>query len=189
MSLIRTGLALDDGQAQVINTTATVNGVAITSTPAQAMKHTHIPLTADGSAVRMASSPVAAATTQTIRADGTLTGSYVSATTVLDLANYNTVAIRAAVGTAQAGKVANLKFQWSFDNTNFSDEPANVEGAVSGTEIPYTPYSRRVDLAMDTAGASYIERLNRMARYLRVQAKSDGVTTGTLAITASRFNN
>lgn len=132
-------------------------------------------------------------TSQTIRSDSTLTSSYVASDAV-DLQNFNSLAITARVGTTQATKVANLKFQWSHDGSIWTDEPVKITGSITGTpeggnhEQHFTIPSNVIDIAMDTVNNGFVARFARTARFFRVLAKSDAVTTGTLSVVATRFN-
>lgn len=121
----------------------------------------------------------------TLRADSTLTGSYVASSS-LDLGSYTSTEIFLTVGTAQAATTCSLKPQWSEDDTNYFDEQYEVAGTASGTEQPFIPYSRRVDIPISATGNVYCCRFNRMGRYFRVAVKSSGVTTGTVGITGHK---
>lgn len=184
MSVHKNCLVLADGEVQF--TTLATN-------PAKNRKDTQIPLTADGSAVRVSTAAGAFASTTTSRASSTLTGSPVTSTAV-DLAGYNSASVEYRVTLAQAGQTALITAQWSNDNVNFWDEPIIITITSSGSDAAgtlagTTPYpSKVVSLALDTL-RSKGERFNREARYLRFSALAGGVTTATLAIFVTPLNN
>lgn len=127
----------------------------------------------------------------TIRSDAVLTNAYVPSSTV-DLTTYDSVIVHVIVGTAQASKVCNTKFQWSLDGTNFADETVDTATASTagtpGTQ-PYSPYIRVIDIPMDTAGYTYVMRARRMGVAFRVAVKSDATTTGTISIKVIKASN
>lgn len=139
-------------------------------------------------------------TATVLRADATLTGSYVAYPTTfvspntlavggLDLLSYDSCTVAIIIGTAQAGKTCNVKFLWSMDNITFIPEKVLVAGTAATGDQPLTPYDKRVDVPMDSNTVHYIERVKRLARYLQVEVKSDVVTTGTVSIVAVPATN
>lgn len=129
---------------------------------------------------------------EVIRPSAVLSGTYVSSNPV-DLENHNSVVIEVEATVAQAATTVNLKFQWGIRDVTgtiqWTDETALADSAVSGTELPQTPYSRRVDLSIASTGIIYKERFNRLARFFRIQAKSSGVTTGKIEVRAQNILN
>ena len=124
---------------------------------------------------------------KTIFSLGTLTASYQFSQS-LDLLSYDSVNLYVTIGTTEA-VTANLKFQWSQDDVTWMDETTLTATASAGTEQPYTPYSKRIDLSMATAGAVYTTRSQRLAKYFRVALKSSGTTTGTIQVAAAKSKN
>lgn len=126
-----------------------------------------------------------------LRTDDTLTGSYVASTEV-PMSTYDSLIVHIVVGTAQAGKVCNVKIQSTLDGTNWADECVDTAAASSagtpGTQ-PYDPYIRVINVPMDTAGYRYPMRIRRMGSSMRLAVKSDGVTTGTISIQAGKASN
>lgn len=186
MSNIRTALALADGVKQVV-TDDTAPASALTN------QQTYVPLTADGTAVRVTTTGGGSSSTTTSRTAAVLTGSYVTSTAV-DLAGANGASVRYTVATATPSDVASVKPQWSNDGTNYWDEPVSVALGTSGTDVlgtlsvTYNYASRVLQIAMDT-NRSLGERFNREARYIRFAAKGGGSTTATLAIFVTPINN
>ena len=123
-----------------------------------------------------------------LRADAVLTTAYVASSSV-DLKSYDSVSVRVAVGAvADAARTGNIKFQWSIDDLTWNDEPINVNGTPSGTELHQTPYSRVIDLNL-ASGRMYIERFERLMRYFRVSVKSDAATAATVLIESFKLSN
>lgn len=184
MSVQKVAIVLDDGVAQFTTTS---------SDPQSSRRDTQIPLTEDGSAVRVSSGGGAFVSTQTSRAAATLTASYVTSTSI-DLSGFNSASVEYRVVIAQAGQTANVKAQWSNDDTNYWDEPIWFNPTQAGTdagnslEVSSAMSDRVVNIALDNA-RSVGERFYREARYLRFSAKAGGVTTATLAIFVTPLNN
>jgi hypothetical protein len=129
----------------------------------------------------------------TLLATTTLTASY-QFTTSVDLQSYDSLAVETTVTLVQTGKTANIRIQWSHDDTNWTSyETVDASSAVSANDQPVVPYIKRIDLSMDSAASTYIgsdmRRLQRKARFVRLAYKSDAVTTGKIAITSYKMNN
>lgn len=119
-------------------------------------------------------------------------GATYSFSTSIDLMSWDSVTLLTAVTVNETAKTANLKFQWSIDNTTFYDETTDTASASSGAEQPFVPYTYRIDISLDSAGTNYlagdIRRLRRLARYFRAGIKSDA-TTGKVAISILQLCN
>lgn len=115
-----------------------------------------------------------------LRSAAVMTSSYV-VTSSIDLGSYTSVTAYLTKGTA-AAETASLKPQWSEDNTTFYDEQVEVAGTASGTEQPFTAYSRRTDVSVAASTPDWSSRFNRQGRYFRMAIKSSG-TTATVALT------
>src|SRR3990167_6153343 len=104
-----------------------------------------------------------------IRANSVLTASYV-ASGVVDMSFANSVFVLMAIGTAQAGKTANIKFQWSMDEafTLVAFEKSITDGAASGGEQPQTTDEIRLDMSMAATTSPEIRRFNRLGKFFRV---------------------
>lgn len=108
----------------------------------------------------------------------------------IDLFGYNGVSCLVTVGTQQSSTTGSLKFQWSFDDTNFYDEEVETAGTPSGTEAAYQPYSKVVTIDLSSSGIGYdLRRFDRKAPYFRVVGKSSGTTTGTLIVKLAGIHN
>lgn len=183
MSVIKTSVVLADAELQY-STSA--------SAPANQRREALVPLTPDGTAVRVASSslPNAAVIARTA---AVLTGAYVAATGI-DMAGYNNIAIECVVSTPTGGDVASVKMQWSIDNSVWWDEAIDVTGTASGTDAlgtlayAYPSSARILTIAMDTAQIKG-RNFTRRARYARPAAVGGAPTTALLAIRYQLFNN
>lgn len=118
-----------------------------------------------------------------LRAAAVLTASYVP-TSSIDLGSYTSATLYLTIVSA-AAETCTLKPQWSEDNflTSAStfDEQYEVAGTASGTEQPFTSYSRTVLISLATGAPNYSSRFNREGRYFRVSLKSSG-TTATISV-------
>lgn len=129
-----------------------------------------------------------------IRAAAVLSNAYVRSSTV-DLLSYDSVILLITVASPESGtgRVCNLKFGWGQADGTWADEPFEVIGTASGSEIPSVPYSRRVDISIDSANGAYmgtyIVRLRRLARYFSIAVKSSATTTATIAAAVIKESN
>lgn len=107
----------------------------------------------------------------------------------LDLKSYDSVALVMRTTTNQATGLAQIKFQWSNDNTVWADEAVLAAGTAGSVEQPYSALARVVQVPM-TNSIVYVERFRRVARYFRPSVSSTNVfTTGRVTVTAQPANN
>jgi hypothetical protein len=119
----------------------------------------------------------------------TLTNVYTASSSV-DVQSWDSVSVVANVGTTQANAIANLKLQWSYDNSTWVDHPVLTAQSIANQETPYTLSSKQITISLSNSAPAYIEVLPRNARYFRTVIKStNAFTTGTISINVQKMNN
>lgn len=111
------------------------------------------------------------------RANSTLTNSYTTNSAYADLENWGSAAMSFRVNSGTGAETLSIKTQWSHDRSSWVDESVLVAGTASGGEQVYTNLSRVIQ--MTTTNSAYIERFNRLSRFLRVTIKSSAASPST----------
>lgn len=122
-----------------------------------------------------------------------LTNSYVFSTAV-NLQSYDSICIQAIPGNPLPGtnQVAKLKYQWSEDNSTWTDESVLTAGSASGSEQPYTISSKviQITLISPTTTTTFVDRARRLGKWFRVAVGSTNAsTTATLSVQILQQNN
>lgn len=124
---------------------------------------------------------------RTIYPTAAISNAYLSSQMV-DLENYHGVSILVTAGPVYDPAVTmSLKYQWSDDNSTWTDGRVLVTGSASATEQPYTVLTRVVQ-ATCTNGFTYAENVDRVKRYFRVQVKGSASTTGQVSVAAATIS-
>lgn len=104
--------------------------------------------------------------------------------------SYDSFAVTVLPITNQPNGYYKFKHQFSSDNANWFDEVVMVAGTSSGTEQPYTFFSRVINGSLTNGALPYIERFRRLDKWYRIGIASTNVTTtGTVSVVILEMNN